>query len=662
MRLLDITISNFKKLSALPEPTLVFNPDINVLAGANNAGKTSILKAIQKLFGTQPIEPELDLNYLIQNGNLILESHVSFESAEWEAYLELIQGKKSSNASKLAKGLSQYSFKLTRQSSFINRKHAATTTSVALDEQALVELNITNPEEFTTISMLPNEIAQTDFYNVYNTPLYLDSKGMIAAREQFVALNQLESRKIGSQVNIRGLLYALKKKDIESFNHFKRRLLEIFTELQDIDVVHNEDMGQFELILHERLLKNGDSQEVQYDINNVGQGMQALVLMLSNILLLRPKIVLMDEPEVHMHPSLIKEFIKYVKLLSIDTQFIITTHSLVLIQEAGLDKVFYLKNEPMQKGVVAVKVDDRNRLFEAVTGLGYDVDTLTYTIRPAVFVFTEGTSDKDLILGFAIKAGLSKIINTFTTAFIAMEGKGNRYKLANLIEKLNKEFVEAPILMILDRDETTTSSIEDITNKFFAKNPKRVHYLGKRQIENYLLDTAAIGKVVVSKIKEPEVLARWMEEDIPSKMLQLAENQKEKILHNYLSELFINDSLVNTRQLDEILKSLSSKPLNQSVPEFTGELFKLVGTRTALLSQKTSSALTEFETVWNAGAEKLEMCDGRELLKSIRRWVQDDYRVSFSADELIDAMESIPTEIEMLLLQLTRPDQLKITA
>ena len=54
------------------------------------------------------------------------------------------------------------------------------------------------------------------------------------------------------------------------------------------------------------------------------------------------------------------------------------------------------------------------------------------------------------------------------------------------------------------------------------------------------------------------------------------------------------------------------------------------------------------------------MCDGRELLKSIRQWVQNDYKVSFSNSELIDAMDKIPDEIHSLLMQLTKPNELKI--
>jgi putative ATP-dependent endonuclease of the OLD family len=388
--------------------------------------------------------------------------------------------------------------------------------------------------------------------------------------------------------------------------------------------------------------------------------MQTLVIMLSTILLLKPSIVLMDEPEVHMHPSLIKEFVGYIKKLSVETQFIMTTHSEVLINEVGLDKVFYLENDIEQKGIIVTKVDDKNKLLEAVNSLGYNVDSSAYTIKPSVFVFTEGPSDKDYIFAFAKKAGLESQINSFSTAFIEMGGKGNRYKFATLIEKLNQDFIDSPILMILDRDETSNTTIEEITNKFFSKNPNRLHYLSKRQIENYLLDEQAIQQTVSLKIKDAETLKKWQGENIGTKIEEFAEIQKDKILNNYLSEIFINESLVNSKKLDEILKMLKDKPLNQSVPEFTGELFRLVGMRTSELGQMTTTARVEFEKEWSIPNNKVEMCDGRKLLKNLRTWIQDKYRVSFDNNEIIESMQNFPEEVMSLLIKLTKPEELKI--
>lgn len=662
MKLLNLKLTNFRKISALPEPTITFNQDINVLVGANNAGKTSILNAIQRLFKTENIT-ERDLNYLIQDGNLSIEGDILLTKEQWKSYLTLGLGispqipTNSIDIDYLINALAEKPLTLKYTGGYINRKQSTLIGSASIDLDLFKELNQSSNIKLLLLQT-QNQIQNSNFYNVYKSPLYLDSKGKILDKEQFIPLSRIDNR-IGENVNIRGLLYALKKREPQKFEDFKKRLLEIFTELNDVDVINNEELGQFELILHEKLRKNGTTENVSYDINNVGQGMQTLVLMLSTILLLKPSIVLMDEPEVHMHPSLIKEFVKYIQLLSVDTQFIITTHSLILIQEVGLDKVFSLKNEIDQKGIIVSKVEDKNKLLETVQQLGYEIDTLTYTQKPSVYVFTEGPSDKDFILPFAEKAGLQAQINSFSTAFIAMGGKGNRYKLTNLINKLNEEeFIDAPLLMVLDKDETANDTIDDIRSKFFSKNPKRLHYLSKRQIENYLIDERAIKNIVAKKIKEGNLLSQWETEDFNNKMISFVELQKEKIQENFIGELFINDSLVTTVDIRKILKNIELMPLNESMGEFAGQISMLVSKKVFNLGQKTNSLVTEFENSWKTN--KVEMCDGRELLKAIRQWIQKDYKVSFSNSELIEAMDKIPNEIHSLLIQLTKPEELKI--
>ena len=266
------------------------------------------------------------------------------------------------NLDDLAEELFTEPITIIHNAGYIQRKLSKQVQRVAIDK--ILSNEGFGKQNHSLLQQKKNQLQGSNFYNVYKSPLYLDPKGKILEQEQFVPLNQIDEKTNDNSVNIRGLLYALKVKNPESFKDFKIRLLEIFTELNNIDVINNEFTGQFELILHEKLRKNGSTENVTYDINNVGQGMQTLVLMLSTILLLKPSIVLMDEPEVHMHPNLIKEFVKYIQLLSVDTQFIITTHSLVLIQEVGLDKVFSLKNEIDQKGIIVSKVDDKNKLFE----------------------------------------------------------------------------------------------------------------------------------------------------------------------------------------------------------------------------------------------------------------------------------------------------------
>lgn len=371
MRLVNLQLTNFRKISNLPEPTVKFNKDINVLVGANNAGKTSLLKAIQKLFNVENIASK-DLHYLINSDNLLVKGEILFSQLEWQTYLSICLNrlKDRVNLAEI-RDLALLGAELSTQNISLKHNWTFATKNITdhLVESFLDKKNIQkiakNPSEQVLIEYTVEYLATSNFYNVYKTPLYLDSKGEVMEKESFMPLIEIENR-IGNkeQKNIRGLLYALKKKEPLEFQELKKTVLSIFAELEDIDVVHNEDIGEFELILREKLRKNGTTEDVSYDIKEVGQGMQSLVLMLSTILLLKPRIVLLDEPEVHMHPSLIAEFVRYIRLLSSDIQFVMTTHSLVLMNEVGMDKIFVMKNEPEQKGVCIYKLETQNQWLD----------------------------------------------------------------------------------------------------------------------------------------------------------------------------------------------------------------------------------------------------------------------------------------------------------
>lgn len=646
MKLQSLYLQNFRKISSLqlPEPTIVFNEDINVLVGANNTGKTSILKAIRKLLNAETVEVN-DFNFLQQDGNLDIKGDMCFSADEWQTFIKIacdrqiasgaptLSGEQATAA--LSEKISNATVSFLRNAGFANRR--------IVNHSSRVDIDFTPAD--TTEQYLKYEmqaiLTGASFQDSHKTPLYLDSKGNIEDKERFVPLSELEKMDKVGQNRIRGLLYALKKKNPTDFEDFKKRLLAIFTEIDDIDVVHNEEIGEFELRIRETMRDNGHSKSVPYDIRHTGQGMQSLVLMLAAILLLKPRIVLMDEPEVHMHPTLIRDFARYIKQLSADIQFIMTTHSLVLMQEVGLDKVFLLTNEA--KGVRVCPATAANGWQEAVQNLGYPVEAIHYALQPKVIVFVEGDSDKTYLLSFAAKAGYAHLINEKTVAFVSMQGKGDRYKLVNLIQKLQKDVLSSPWLLILDRDEMKPEDIEEFRQKYFSRYLRRLHYLSKRQIENYLIDAAAIQKLVASKIKDDALRQQWAQTDVQELLLQLCEKQKEAIYENFATEAVINGTIIQTEKIRELVKQSGSR----NIADFAAALNNIIFKKSLEIGSIANSMRDFFEREWEAN--KLDMCDGRKLLKNLRQQIDAEFRVSFTDDEIIDAMEIMPEDITTLL-------------
>ncbi len=624
MKLLDLKLINFRKLSSLPQPTMIFNSDINILVGANNAGKTSILKAIQKLFENEEFDAKKDLNYLVKDGNLTIEATIKITMEQWKSYLRVALGQHTQisfnavNIDTMAESLFDLPIKLKHNVSFVNEKESNYQISGDLYNEDLNKV-ATDNDKRTLITTAIQLFINADFYNVYKTPLYLDSKGEIKEQEKFKPLNQIENTKNSKDIEIRGLLYALKKKDPEQFVLFKKRLLEIFTELNDIDVIHNEDSGYFELQLHEKLKKNGDTQNVKYDIKNVGEGMQTLVKMFSSILLHKPSIVLMDEPEVHMHPSLIKEFVRYIKVLSAEIQFIITTHSIVLMNEIGEDKIFTLRNELSQKGIIVKKATEKQDVLNSFSDLGFELSAFNYGQNPNFYVFVEGESDESYIKVFAEKLSKAKELNNKHVEFVSLKGKGDRYKLSLLIQKLETEFADKPVLVVLDEDETTAGEKQQLEAKF--KSPNKLYYLSKRQIESYLINDRIIQTTLLNNCKSEGEKKKVIGTNFNNVLYDLANEQKEDVFHRILRDFYINGTLLREFEMRDAINQLR----NTEKVDLSGKILaKLVSATTEkfyTLSKNSVISIEEFEKNWNNNNYRLSRCDARVLLSSLNKWM-----------------------------------------
>ncbi|TAE72868.1 MAG: hypothetical protein EAZ85_08740 [Bacteroidetes bacterium] len=82
------------------------------------------------------------------------------------------------------------------------------------------------------------------------------------------------------------------------------------------------------------------------------------------------------------------------------------------------------------------------------------------------------------------------------------------------------------------------------------------------------------------------------------------------------------------------------------VAEFSGELTKVTTKKGIELSKNASSMEDVFNQKWEN--EKMNMCDGRKLLKNMRTWLETEFKISFSDQNIIDEM-IMPDEIKNLL-------------
>lgn len=80
-----------------------------------------------------------------------------------------------------------------------------------------------------------------------------------------------------------------------------------------------------------------DSEDIQIPLSSIGTGYEMIFSLIYSYYLAKQNnkkiILLIDEPELHLHPSIQKKFVDFLLEISSDSQVIITSHSPILVKQ-----------------------------------------------------------------------------------------------------------------------------------------------------------------------------------------------------------------------------------------------------------------------------------------------------------------------------------------
>lgn len=212
-----------------------------------------------------------------------------------------------------------------------------------------------------------------------------------------------------------------------------------------------------------------------------------------------PKLLLLDEPDAHLHPSMTVQFLDVISEVLVrkhGVRVIMTTHSPSTVALAPEGSIFQ-----MERGLTDIqKVVDRAAIISVLTaGL--------ITVSPATkFCFVEDEDDVgfyNAIRDLLTDAGPSKdpcaIRPSPSLVFIAASvGKGvtkiagGKSIVEKWIEKLDAPPLTTTFLGILDRDTGNIAS-------------SRIKVIGRYSFENYLLDPVNVFGLLLENGTAPKV-------------------------------------------------------------------------------------------------------------------------------------------------------------
>lgn len=247
---------------------------------------------------------------------------------------------------------------------------------------------------------------------------------------------------------------------------------------------------------------------ITFDLRDISAGSQQILALLTELKTagIQTDVLLLEEPETHLHPGAQRTIYKTIKEVVEDTntQIILTTHSKVFL-DAG-DSSQLIKTSREDGNTVFNEVDE-NVENEAMSALGYEKSSI---LQSRAVIFVEGLSDKRVISQFTDSVGFSLQDNGIN--IIDLEGEGNMKSHGQSLVKLVSAF-DIPFLFILDSHNHDPQTERDALlqavnapNGDWEVTPDDVLVWDEYGIESYLLDPEAIAEHLGAEVVRVEKL------------------------------------------------------------------------------------------------------------------------------------------------------------
>ncbi|WAC90693.1 ATP-binding protein [Mycobacterium sp. Aquia_213] len=257
-----------------------------------------------------------------------------------------------------------------------------------------------------------------------------------------------------------------------------------------IDYKFNHPTGFEAAALFDPLLTRPSGEQIE--VNSLSSGEKVLLAVAMSLytgsnhkesMLQMPKVLLLDEPDASLHPSMAKSLLRVLAetfVIDHKVKVIMTTHSPTTVALAPEESLFVMS----PYGTPRIKKFSRDK---ALTGLLVGVPTLSVSNDHRRQVFVEAEDDQQCYQALFTKLK-SEMQTPMSLVFIPSGtiADSNRYKVAEMVERLRSNGVK--IFGIVDRD--AGGSEQDL--------PEGVVFAPHRYaLENIILDPVAVGLLLV---------------------------------------------------------------------------------------------------------------------------------------------------------------------
>jgi len=391
--------------------------------------------------------------------------------------------------------------------------------------------------------------------------------------------------------------------------------------------------------------RRSTGRQAKLDVDNFlvqanGSGIKEALRLMLNIELDEPNIMLIEEPEVHLHPALETSVMRYLKRRSESAQLFLTTHSTNFIDSGEYSSIFFVRKTASTSSLLLTTDQAADVLPEE---LGLRPSSLFMYEK---LVFVEGPSDEDVIREWAttIQCNLSRA----NVGFIVLGGSRNikHFAARKTTEFLQRRGVE--LWFVLDRDERSDANLPELQRQF--GEGCRLRILPVREIENFLVTPGSLRRFVEGKISVAadrtnlSSLALSMPEVIDQSADELkAYALGKRILSHFNEPAYVNPDLLPSQSANELIICIKEKLMERS---------EHLSARVEEIDIRIAEITASFEDDWKLN--KLNVCPGDELLQTVLRKFGLAYKKRRDAKQIASLMElsEIPQDVQNLLWEI----------
>jgi putative ATP-dependent endonuclease of OLD family len=338
-----------------------------------------------------------------------------------------------------------------------------------------------------------------------------------------------------------------------------------------------------------------------------GAGIREALRIVLDVEFGEPDLLLVEEPEIHLHPAMETSLMQYLKRIGNRTQVLLSTHSTNFLDIAEMRNVYLVSKPP--HGATGVQLLDTVHAEEAIPReLGIRLSSLFMFDRLA---FVEGPTDESVLREWATTLGIN--LSQANVGFIPMGGARNfaYFAAERTLAFLSNRRVE--MWFILDRDERDDEDVARLVE--LAGEHPHVVVLKRRELENYLIKPRPLAEFVALKRELGGLpLEEITDEETTAVLEECADDLKDLTLQKQAE-----------RRLGRPLYRSAAKPYGDSKEIISGltqdleAMQKRIGDRLGMAEETITSIADDLEKQW--AAKKLSLVPGDELLDHVcKRW------------------------------------------